>query len=209
MNQVKKKLGRGLALLLAVLQVMLVFAVVPVSAADEAVASGYCGNEANDANLTWTLDSAGTLTISKVDEATGGMKSYQWDSESGSTAPWREYDVKKVVIEKGVTNIGQYAFYGCKALTDVSLPDSMLYFDNFAFENCSSLTSVTIPDKVWRIGQNAFAGCTSLTSVSIPNSVTSIEAYAFYDCGSSLDVTYAGTMMQWRGIDIGDDNDSF
>ena len=63
MNQVKKKLGRGLALLLAVLQVMLVFAVVPVSAADEAVASGTCGE-----NLMWTLDDEGTLTISGTGE---------------------------------------------------------------------------------------------------------------------------------------------
>ena len=255
MNQVKKKLGRGLALLLAVLQVMLVFTVVPVSAADDPVASGYCGNEASDANLTWTLDSAGTLTISKVNGATGGMKSYQQDSESGSIAPWREYDVKKVVVEEGVTTIGQYAFYGCEALTSVTLPDSMLYFNNFAFENCTSLesieipsnvwslgsgafegcsslksvtipsesrveriensafndcislTSITIPNKVTAIGNAAFYGCKSLTSVSIPESVTSIESYAFSGCGSSMDVTYAGSMTQWRGINIEDGND--
>ena len=55
MNQVRKRMRRGLALLLAVLQVMLVFAAVPVSAADDVVASGTCGE-----NLTWTL-SGGTL----------------------------------------------------------------------------------------------------------------------------------------------------
>ena len=68
MSQVKKKLGRGLALLLAVLQVMLVFAVVPVSAADDTTASGTCGIDGNGDNLTWTLDSTGTLTISGTGE---------------------------------------------------------------------------------------------------------------------------------------------
>ena len=65
MNQVRKRMRRGLALLLAVLQVMLVFAVVPVSAADDVVDSGTCGE-----NLTWVLNSEGTLTISGTDAMT-------------------------------------------------------------------------------------------------------------------------------------------
>ena len=182
MSQVKKKLGRGLALLLAVLQVMLVFAVVPVSAADDTTTSGSCGD-----SLTWTLDSTGTLTIS----GTGEMAYYQQDSDSGSIAPWRQLNVKKVVIEEGVTTIGQYAFYGCEALESVSLPKSMLYFNNYAFQNCISLKSITIPDKVWSIGQAAFSGCTALTSVTISNAskLQSIADSTFEDCTRLTSVT--------------------
>ena len=187
MSQVKKKLGRGLALLLAVLQVMLVFAVVPVSAADDTTASGTCGIDGNGDNLTWTLDSTGTLTIS----GTGEMAYYQQDSSSGEIAPWRQLNVKKVVIEEGVITIGQYAFYGCEALESVSLPESMLSFNNFAFEYCSSLKSITIPDKVWSIGQAAFSGCTALTSVTISNAskLQSIADSTFEDCTSLTSVT--------------------
>ena len=187
MSQVKKEDRKRLALLLAVLQVMLVFAVVPVSAADDTTTSGTCGIDGNGDNLTWTLDSTGTLTIS----GTGEMAYYQQDSSSGEIAPWRQYTVKNVVITEGVTTIGQYAFYGCDALESVSLPESMLSFNNFAFQNCTSLESITIPDKVWSIGQAAFSDCTALTSVTISNAskLQSIADSTFEDCTSLTSVT--------------------
>ena len=117
-HESSKEEDRKRALLLAVLQVMLVFAVVPVSAADDTTTSGTCGIDGNGDNLTWTLDSTGTLTIS----GTGEMAYYQQDSSSGEIAPWRQYTVKNVVITEGVTTIGQYAFYGCDALESVYLP---------------------------------------------------------------------------------------
>ena len=59
MKQRIGRMERSLEMLLAVLQVMLLLAAVPARAADDVVDSGSCGD-----NLTWTLDSAGTLTIS-------------------------------------------------------------------------------------------------------------------------------------------------
>ncbi|MCD7826979.1 MAG: leucine-rich repeat domain-containing protein [Clostridiales bacterium] len=58
---------------------------------------------------------------------------------------------------------------------------------NIAFWNCKSLTSITIPDNVTVIGRCAFDGCTSLTSVTIPAGVTSIGEYAF---GYDFDYTF-------------------
>ena len=166
MKQVRKRMRRGLALLLAVLQVMLVFAVVPVSAADDAATSGTCGE-----NLTWTL-SGGTLTIS----GSGEMKNYSWES-----VPWysSRTTIQSVVIEDGVTYIGESAFWACSSLTSVVIPDSVTTIGGYAFSECSSLTSVTIPDSVTTIGSGTFGGCSSLTSVDIPEGVTTIGSGAF------------------------------
>ena len=140
-------------------------------------ASGTCGE-----NLTWTLDDAGTLTIS----GTGDMANYSW-----SNVPWHSNSssIKTVTIGDGITCIGENAFFGCSDLTSITIPDSVTSIGNYAFENCSNLTSVTIPDSVTSIGDDAFSKCYSLTSVTIPDSVTSIGGRAFYNCSSLTSVT--------------------
>ncbi len=132
------------------------------------VASGECGE-----NLIWTLDSAGTLTIS----GQGAMKNWYYASD----VPWRSYqdNISKVKIENGVTNIGEYAFYNCKSLTSITIPDSVTIIGNKAFCNCSSLASITIPKSVTSIGVWAFAWCKSLTSITFPEIVPSIGRDAF------------------------------
>ena len=149
------------------------------------VDSGTCGS-----NLTWTFDSAGTLTIS----GNGSMKSYSPTKDNGTTrtdAPWGVYykTIQTVVLDEGVTNIGSFAFFRCTSLTSVTIPDSVTSIGVDAFYKCTSLTSVTIPDSVTSIGNYAFQNCTALTSVMIPNSVTSIGTYAFGGCTSLTSVT--------------------
>ena len=53
---------------------------------------------------------------------------------------------------------------------------------NYAFYNCSGLSNISIPNSVTSIGEFAFSECRSLTSITIPNSVTSIEGAAFSNC---------------------------
>ncbi len=72
-----------------------------------------------------------------------------------------------------------------------------------AFYFCRSLTSITIPDSVTSIGVFAFYGCSSLTSITIPNSVTSIGDYAFSYCHSLTTITFQGTKSQWNAIQKG------
>ena len=101
-------------------------------------------------------------------------------------APWyplRE-NIKKVVIENGVTNIGNSAFYDCYNITSITIPKTVTSITDHAFFNCKGLTSVTIPNSVTSIAGETFYGCSSLTSITIPNSVTSIGSYAFVNCSS-------------------------
>ncbi len=66
-----------------------------------------------------------------------------------------------------VTSIGEYAFYYCRTLTSVTIPDSITSINAEAFNMCSNLARVTIGNGVTNIGSNAFKMCTSLASVYI------------------------------------------
>ena len=98
-------------------------------------------------------------------------------------------ETKYIQIPKGVTSIGNYAFYNCNNLTSITIPKSVTSIGECAFESCKSLTSITIPDSVTSIGDYAFKNCKSLTSITIPESVTSIGTYAFWNCNSLYSIT--------------------
>ena len=165
---------RLLSFVLAALMIASLLSATALAA--DIVASGTCGAEGDGSNLTWTLDSEGVLTIS----GSGDMHDYVYSS------PWHENgnQIRSVLMENGVTGIGNFAFFECISLTSMTIPDSVTCIGNCAFKDCSSLASVTIPDSVASIGVYAFCGCTSLKSVTIPDSVTSIGDYAFGFCTS-------------------------
>lgn len=141
---------------------------------------GLCGK-----NLMWWLEDNGTLTIS------GRGEMYDYSDDYGNDIPWHnnvEF-INKIVIEQGVTSIGNGAFVDCESLTIVTIPDSVISIGEFAFSWCAKLTNVTIPDSVVMIGVDAFNYCTSLTSVTIPSSVMTISDFAFCWCDSLTSVT--------------------
>ncbi len=131
---------------------------------------GDCGE-----NLIWEYAN-GALTIS----GTGAMTNF--DYYYGS--PWSDCKnyIKKVIIEEGVTSIGEDAFFACSGLASITIPNSVTSIEDYAFYNCSSLASITIPNSVTSIGSGAFNACTGLTSITIPNSVISIGSSAFNGC---------------------------
>lgn len=172
----------------------------------EPIINGYCGAESGGKNLEWTLVD-GVLTIS----GKGEMKDFAYSSSSGTIAPWRKYSDKleKLVIESGVTSIGDYAFVGCSGFTgNLVIPKTIKEIGSLAFENCSGFTGdiiipsgvtslsgtfrgckgfngkVVIPDSVTEIGNYTFYYCKGLNGkINISENVKAIESYAFYDCG--------------------------
>ena len=108
-------------LLTALLLCAVPLVLVNTAYAAETVRSGACGD-----NVTWKLTSDGTLTIS----GKGEMDNYKFDGYNYLTnsyytdAPWDTYRyyIKSVVIENGVTSIGDRAFYGCVNLSNVTIP---------------------------------------------------------------------------------------
>lgn len=150
---------------------------VMTSAEADPVVSGTCGT-----GLTWNLSSSGVLTIS----GSGRMTNY-----GSGTAPWfpERLSIKSIVIESGVTGIGNYAFYYCVNAVTVSIPDTVQSIGYDAFAQCAALKSVEIPYGVKYISSSLFYNCTSLTKVTVPESVTYIESNAFENCTNLVDVT--------------------
>ena len=110
-------------------------------------------------DCTWVVEN-GVLTIS----GNGAMADYYYDYQD---VPWKDCDFSKVIINDGVTNIGDGAFYYCDGLKSITIPDSVTSIGDYAFEDCRRLTSITIPDSVTSIGGYAFSGCDGLTSIIV------------------------------------------
>ena len=165
----KKRTKRLLTVMTAATMTFGSIALVPASAAavkseSVAVQSGTTGD------CTWTLDDDGTLTVSGNGEM-GGYGYYQWDN------------AKKVIINEGVTAIGENEFFACYDLESVSIPSSVKTINKLAFALDEKLTDVTISEGVTFIGNGAFYECKSLTSISLPKSVKTIELGAFSRSG--------------------------
>ena len=185
------------------------------------VIGGFCGVEGDGTNLWWTLID-GTMTV----YGTGAMENY----DSGASYWGANYfnDIQKVVIMDGVTSIGNYGFYGCTALTEITIPASVKTIGMSAFGLCTSLTEITIPESVSSIGNDAFYTCTALTTVYVSCSWNENPLYHFdteattvvmerhngtYEmfsynagvitcdqCNGRLDVTVNGTSWQFYGL---------
>ena len=91
-------------------------------------------------------------------------------------------NLKVITLPKGMTSIGDNAFWGCTALTSVSLPEGMTSIGSYAFSGCAALTSISLPEGLTKIGERAFASCRALTSISLPEGLTKIEERAFIEC---------------------------
>ena len=159
MSAIKKTIG----VLLAVLMLVSLFSVVPLSAG--AVVSGSSG----DCSYTYD-ESAKKLTITGGTDFTPETGGYPWDSYRS--------EIKTVVIESGITKVGANAFKNCTSLTSVTLPSSIDSIENLAFSNCSSLLSVMLPGSLSVIRSQAFDN-SGIVSLSLPTSLKMIAFSAF------------------------------
>ena len=167
-----RKMKKLLALVLAL---CLLAGAVPLSAS-AAEYSGTCGT-----NLKWEI-AGDTLTIS----GEGAMADYQY----ATNVPWHDYSdsFSQVVVESGVTHIGENAFGFTDEILQVTLPDTLTSIGAGAFACCYSLKGITIPSGVTAIEEGTFLSCFDLAYAELPDTVTSIGDSAFSDCESLVDV---------------------
>ena len=141
-----------------------------------------------------------TLTIS----GTGAMPDMKNNASSQPWYDWRsDGSIENVIIEEGITYVGNYCFFSVKAnnfiipdtlsstgryafssssIKNVELPFGFTTINSYAFYSCSELESIIIPDTVTTVSSYAFSLCTALESITIPYSVKSIAMYAFDRC---------------------------
>ncbi len=90
-----------------------------------------------------------------------------------------------------VVGVGKYAFYNCYKLTEVVLPDDVLFLKYDAFYGCSQLTKINMPNSLETIASYAFEYCSALQSLVIPEAVSSIEENAFKGCSGLKSIQVA------------------
>lgn len=131
-------------------------------------------------NLQWSF-ADGTLTISGTGEMehAEGNSGYAWGTDNQSLD---RSLIKKIVVEEGVTTLGEYIFWDCESLTDVKLPKTLTALRKECFKKCTALKSITLPDNISLIEESAFEGCSSLETVTFPKSLKEVHAQAFYCC---------------------------
>ena len=162
--------------------------------------SGSCGE-----SLRWVLRDE-ILTISgagDMDEY-GGKDFPPWWPQNGE----EPLKFTSVVIEDGVSSIGEGAFYNCLYLKSVSLPASITYIGDGAFYNCLSLTELTIPGENVIIGDSAFFNCSGLKSVVCTGTLYKIGDSAFSMDGESFfegryEMMLSRVVVHGDGLEIG------
>ena len=95
------------------------------------------------------------------------------------------------VIPDGVQYIGECAFWRCRELKNVKIPNTVTDISTKAFAGCESLKKIDIPDSVERIGYDAFAYCCSLEEITLPTSLKFMSHSAFHGCCSLKKINYS------------------
>ena len=145
----------------------------------------------------------GTLSIQRY---LNEIKVTAIDKEAFATKEeGKAYSFTKLILPDTITSIGEKAFMNCTELVEVSLPRGVSELSDYIFAGCKNLKLFVSPDGITSIGKNAFDGCSNLVAVNlsknlktigdeafrsciklpnifIPRSVTSIGYDAFYDC---------------------------
>lgn len=141
-----------------------------------------------------TISSASSITFD--DSAVKATCVSNWDKDGDGELSKEE--------AAAVTDLGT-VFQNKNQITSF---DELQYFTglesigNKAFYGCKAMTSIIIPENLSSIGSYAFYACSGLKSINIPNSVTTIDNYAFADC-SSLTAVYITDLLAWCNISYG------
>ena len=125
---------------------------ITVETPEDVPEQGYAKSGTYGENITWNFDEAtGTLTFS----GSGDMA----DTPAGEYTPWEKNfhtEVKHIIINDGITNIGMNAFYAIDKAVDISIPQSVTVIKGGALQGCESIEEVHLPNNLTNIGTNAF-----------------------------------------------------
>ena len=125
---------------------------VTVETPEDVPEQGYATSGTYGENITWTFDnSRGILTFS----GSGDMA----DTPAGEYTPWEKNfrtEVKHIIINEGITNIGMNAFYAIDQAVDISIPQSVTVIKKGGLQGCESITRLNLPNRLRSVGVDAF-----------------------------------------------------
>ena len=138
--------------------------------------------------ITAKLSEDGTLTVS----GTGNMP----DFSSQKNEPWYGENIKKVIIENGITSVSKYGFCELKELTTISLSNTVTSIGEGAFYGCSSLKEFNAPTSLRTIESGAFAECTALTQIKLNEGLKKVSSYVFQSTAIT-EMSIPSTVTDW------------
>ncbi len=114
-------------------------------------------------------------------------------------------------IPSGVTSIAESAFESSVNLKKIVMNAGLTVIDTAAFRNCTALTEAdfTAASGLTTIGDSAFAGCTKLTEAVLPGSVTRLGAAAFLGCMSMTGLTIGDQITEIGISALPENNEDF
>jgi hypothetical protein len=146
------------------------------------------GNKTATCAVTVTASGGGSQTFTSVSDFGTWLSDPSTIANTAATA----YEVKLNV--SGLLNCGSVLIGEPDKYVKLDFKDSTFTTMGSAFYNCKNLVSVTLPDGFTSIGESAFEQCTSLASVIMPDSVTIIDVQAFMNCSGLTSVTFEGNI---------------
>ncbi len=200
---------KAISLIICFVMIASLVSVVSVSAT---VYTGECGE-----NTTWTYDSeTKTLTIS----GTGSTADYLGPDPSVPefyyrAKPWDSYvgEIESVVVEAGVTRVGDAVLLGYPALTSVNIAGSVTALGKNNISDCPSLTSLTLPEGLEVLGANSVSICRNLAEVYLPSTLREVHWCALMylndglqtiDDVKDINIYFAGSEAEWNAVDFCD-----
>lgn len=198
MSKIRRNLVKLITCMMATLMVFTGLAIAPADAASPKVV-------AKGTMKDWTLYDDGTLyATSKF--------THVYNGEGKQTAAMNA-KVKKIVFDSSVTvikgctdlvnletiqiegkpvKVDEQAFWGCKSLEEIALPNTITEIGQSAFYQCDNLEDVTLPENLRKIGAWAFADCPELEKIAFPASLKTIEKYAFMNDDALKEIRFYG-----------------
>ncbi len=151
---------------------------------DDKIVCKICGNAIEgvqsgaSGNISWNLYPGGTLVIS----GKGELSKFKENALDFS-------GVKNIIIQSGITSVGDHSLQSLPELENVTLPDSVIRIGDHSFHGCEKLKTINLPDGLTSIGNFVFGRCSNLESIKIPEGVTSTGIYTFFQCVSLTEVS--------------------
>ena len=151
----------------------------------------YCVND-EDGETAKLIKYNGSDAEVTIPETLGGLPV----TLVGENAFYECKTITSVTIPDCVTHIGFNAFWDCTSLENVKLPSGFTGIDEYVFYGCTSLKSITIPDTVTWMSSGVFMNCTSLESFTIPDGVKSISTFTFSGCSGLTSITIPDSVTE-------------
>ncbi len=145
------------------------------------------------------------VSMSEGDIADASKLRYEIENGEAVITGYDDEEKGKLIIPDQidgytVTKIGEEAFRYCYYLTEVQLPETIVFIDSYAFRHCEALKVINIPRTVTYIGNYAFSYC-DIETIIIPKSVEIIGLSVFSDCPSLVNIQLEADAIPdgWHG----------